>query len=164
VTAAPFCDPVRALFLAATWRRSARVFVLAVLFGFIAVTVAQAQGSLPGAVFVQRVEHPPAIWERIYKEVEKCVGFKGKFKAIKWYITAAPWESDNGTTYGMWRISNGKSSIIVAHGDTAVVRHESLHDILWYNGFRPFHMAGDNSTNPEHPMPPFGKCAERYAS
>jgi hypothetical protein len=45
MTAAPFCDPVRALFLAAAWRRTARVFVLAVLFGFIAVTVAQAQGS-----------------------------------------------------------------------------------------------------------------------
>jgi hypothetical protein len=115
-------------------------------------------------VFVQSVEHPPELWRRIYAEVEKCAGVKGKFKAVKWYVTAQPWvDSTNGKTYGLWRISNGRPSIIVAHGDTAVVRHEALHDILWRSGFRPFRMVGDNSTNPEHPMPPFGHCAERFA-
>jgi hypothetical protein len=159
------------LYAAVDARRQARRYVLAVLLGFILATVvasvAQAQqaGSLPGAVFVQAVEHPPALWERIYKEVEKCVGKRGKFKAVKWYVTAQPWmDSTTGKTYGMWRIANGKPSIIVAHGDTGVVRHESLHDILWANGFRPIHLSWDNSTNPEHPMPPFGKCAERFAN
>jgi hypothetical protein len=123
--------------------------------------VAQAQH---GAVFVMAVEHPPAIWERIYHEVETCVGKKGKYKDVRWFVTAEPWtDAEGNKTYGMWRMSGGKALIVVAHADTAVVRHEVLHDILWRNGFRPFRMAGDNSTNPEHPMPPFGKCAERYA-
>jgi hypothetical protein len=143
----------------------------AAVLGFLLVgilvpaDVAQAQApiSLPGAVFVQAVKHPPPLWEQIYHEVEKCVGHKGKFKDVRWFVTAQPWAKEPGdTTYGMWRLSGGKSSIIVARGDTGVVRHESLHDIAYHAGFRPFRMAGDSTTNPEHPTPAFGKCAERY--
>lgn len=136
------------------------LLVLAILWGITAGRCA-AQGAMP-AIFVEEVENPPTVWETIYHEVEDCVGLKGKYKAVQWYVTTAPWESGTGLVYGLWSGGKGRARIIIAAYDTAVVRHEVLHDILHRNGFKPFRLPADNSTNPEHPQPPFGTCAKRY--
>jgi hypothetical protein len=139
-------------------------------FGFFLVWtlgfVHPASGQ-QAVLFISAVDKPPAAWEAIYRQVEECTGKKGKYKAVHWYTTPQPWEGGNGKTWGLWWRSRetGKHSIIVSLGDsalvTALVRHEALHDILWRAGFRPFRMPADSSNNPEHPMPPFGKCAKR---
>ena len=114
------------------------------------------------AIVVEAVE-PDTSWERIYHEVEDCVGMKdGKYEVVRWFVTERPWAKAEGdSTYGLWYVSDGKPRIIVAAYDTAVVRHEALHDVLWRNGFKPFRIPADSSNNPEHPMPPFGLCAKR---
>jgi hypothetical protein len=136
---------------------------LAVLVALVVgwVQACGAQRSAPAAVYVEEVT-PPAAWEAIYHEVETCVGMeKGKYDAIRWFVTPEPWGEGSGRTYGLWHVAGGRPSIIIAAWDTAVVRHEALHDILWRNGFKPFRIPADSSNNPEHPMPPFGTCAKR---
>jgi hypothetical protein len=153
-------------------------FVLAGLL--VPADVAQAQQpatGLPSIVYVTRVI-PPIEWRIIYQEVERCVGQRGDYDSVEWYVTNSPWQGAHGTTMGLWRAPGKDREIVVPWGiryetinrkivvvrnDTLVVRHEALHDILHRNGFRPKRAASDSTTNPEHPMPPFGKCAERYA-
>ena len=135
------------------------VLLLVVLLAVGWVATCEGQGY--PAVVVEEVA-PDTSWERIYHEVEKCVGMKkGKYEAVRWFVTPAPWGSGQYLTYGLWHVSDGKPRIIVAARDTAVVRHEALHDVLWRNGFKPFRIPADSSNNPEHPMPPFGLCAKR---
>lgn len=128
------------------------------------VTITACEAQSPAAypaIVVEEVE-PPPLWETIYHEVEDCVGMKkGKFREVRWYVTATPWGTGRNRTWGLWYITSGEPRIIVAAYDTSVVRHEALHDVLWRNGFKPFRIPADSSNNPEHPMPPFGTCAKR---
>ena len=147
-----------------------RVAGIACLLVLLLTTACVCQSGAPqGVVYVSRVEHPPESWARIYHEVELCANQWGDYSSVEWFVSDAAWKgSHGGLTFGLWRQSDTekgvKRRIIVVRGDTAVVRHEALHDILNLNGFTPKRAAADsNSTNPEHPMPPFGKCAIRYA-
>lgn len=137
------------------------LLMLAILYG-VTVTSCEAQSrySYP-AIIVEEI-NPPTLWEAIYHEVEDCVGMKkGRFKAIRWFVTPEPWGPADNLTWGLWHASGGQPRIVIAARDTGVVRHEALHDILWRNGFKPFRVPADSSNNPEHPMPPFGTCAKR---
>ena len=143
----------------------------AFVWGFLLVgllvpaDVAQAQDrtSLPGAVFVQRVEHPPDLWRRIYREVEVCVGHKGKFEAVRWYVTAQPWTNQRGdTTYGMWHRSGDKPIIIVAHDrylldelPTQVIEVGAGHAVRYLGNYEDYVRAKENAA--AQPPPPSGR-------
>jgi hypothetical protein len=132
-----------------------------ILVAMMLLMAVRGEAQMP-AVYVEEIE-PPDSWEAIYHEVEDCVGMKkGKYKDIRWFVSKAPWGQGRNRTWGLWHASGGEVRIIVAAYDTAVVRHEALHDVLHRNGFKPFRIPADSSTNPEHPSPPFGTCAKRW--
>jgi hypothetical protein len=115
-----------------------------------------------GALYVTQVEHPPALWEQIYHETERCLKKTGDYGDVQWYTTTVPWDRGNnrGLTWGLWRDMDGPNQIIVVLGDTALIRHESVHDILARNGFQPDKRSG--ASDPEHPSPEFDVCARHY--
>jgi hypothetical protein len=50
-----------------------------------------------------------------------------------------------------------RSQIIAVAADTALLRHEMLHDVLYHSGWRAHRTPADSGSNaPEHPSPPFG--------
>ncbi len=107
---------------------------------------------------------PPQSWRAIYAEVETCAGRpQGQFDGITWYWVetgGGPWVGEGGLpTYGMTRPESRR--IYLIHGDTTVLRHEMLHDVLWQSGWRPT-PSGPNGTFTHadlHPAPPFGLCS-----
>ena len=91
--------------------------------------------------------------------MEKCLGLRGDFSKVQWYITPQPWVDGlhgAAVTYGLWRpphriIVNAPDVL-----DSALVSHESVHDILGSNGLQ-------SPENP-HPKPFFGPrgCAAEF--
>ncbi|MGH7535700.1 MAG: hypothetical protein ACREMG_08955 [Gemmatimonadales bacterium] len=99
-------------------------------------------------------------YARWYATVEKCSGLQGDFAGVKWYVTPHPWPSANGKmTSAVWTdrriILNGEML-----ADSNLVKHESLHDVLYVSGWRPPAKPASEYTHADlHPAPPFGLCA-----
>lgn len=136
------------------------VLVVFLLLAFAASLGAQE----PQAVLYVGQFVPTPEMAAMYHEVEDCLHEKGDFGRVYWYSVAAPWTSKAGTTWGLRRDGNfGHSSIIAVKADTAILRHEMVHDVMRRNGFEPVRSAADSNSNaPEHPTPPFGTCARRF--
>jgi len=135
------------------------VLVCITVFGSKARAQEAAPENLPAVVYVTPVT-PPAIWEQIYHEVEQCLGHTGDFAGIRWFVTSTAWRGPNGRADGLWMArADGRRDIVVARGDTAVVRHEIVHDLLWHRGPHDERAATSSEV---HPVPPFGRCAKEY--
>jgi len=116
----------------------------------------------PSKIIVDQFTPPPS-WRAIYAQVEQCAGRpEGQYDGIRWYWVetgGGPWQGEGGATYGMTRPESRQ--IYLIHGDTTVLRHEMLHDVLWQSGWRPT-PSGPNGTFTHadlHPAPPFGLCS-----
>jgi len=142
-----------------------RVVELCVLATIMYVGRLHAQETtMPHVVFVFQVE-PPKEWREIYTEVEKCMNKRGDFAGVEWFVTSAPMlGAFGGKVWGLWHVSrDGQRKILAYHGQSGIIRHEIIHDILYLNGFKSRRTPADSlTTDPEHPMPPFGKCGFRY--
>jgi hypothetical protein len=136
------------------------VFTVFLLLAFAASLSAQEP---QGVLYVNRIEPTPAM-AAMYKDVESCLHQRGNFHKVTWQVVAHPWESERGKTWGMWRSGRfGWNTITAVQADTAILRHEMVHDILNRNGFHANRSGADSLDNsPEHPAPPFGKCAQRF--
>ena len=125
--------------------------------------LAHAQAEPQGVLYVARIEPTPAM-AAMYKEVEACLHQRGNFHKVSWYTVAHPWESTRGKTWGLWKSGHfGWNNIIAVEADTAILRHEMVHDVMNRNGFHANRTGADSLDNsPEHPSPPFGDCARRF--
>lgn len=123
----------------------------------------------PPRPLVVRTFTPPANYAGWYESAEKCAGMKGDFKAVTWTITPTPW---GDTTYAEWHVVRDslgfpkRVEITISVGlwlDSMIVIHESLHDILWRNGWAapdaPEGLGHDATARLYHPSPPYGVCA-----
>jgi len=138
--------------------------VVCAIAAFVHSTPLVAQNNTSHVTYVIEVEAPEK-WATIYHEAETCVGQVGDFASVSWFVMFEPITGlRNEHTWGLWRVDSSDSrQIITYRGDPEIVRHEVLHDILYLNGFvSPRTEADSLSTDPEHPMPPFGRCALRH--
>jgi hypothetical protein len=139
----------------------------ALVLGLTLGLAAAAHAQSPSAVlYISRIEPTPAL-AAMYHEVELCVHAKGHFKQVDWNTANAAWvDPQHGTTWGLWTRHGTRTQIIAVAGDTAILRHEMLHDVLYHSGWRPHRTPADSGSNaPEHPSPPFGgagDCARRF--
>jgi hypothetical protein len=125
---------------------------------------ATCRAQSPSAVlYISRIEPTPAL-AALYHEVETCMHVKGHFKQVDWYAATASWnDPQRGTTWGLWTRHGTRTQIIAVAADTALLRHEILHDVLYHSGWRVHRTPADSGTNaPEHPSPPFADCARRF--
>ncbi len=135
-------------------------FTVFLLLAFAATLPAQTPSPV---LYIQRMEPTPAM-AAMYREVETCMHTKGAFKQIDWNTASMSWvDPQKGTTWGLWSRRGTRSRIIAVAGDTAILRHEMLHDVLYHSGWRAHRTPADSGSNvPEHPSPPFGDCARRF--
>lgn len=96
-------------------------------------------------LYVELLDTVPQPYRAWYAVAEHCLGLQGNYDAVRWYTTPRPW---GDTTWAMWqtphRITiNAKSAM-----DSAIVIHESKHDILAWNGLA--------TPDDPHPAPYFG--------
>lgn len=144
--------------------RVARWFVFAVFLALaFAYTLTLHAQQVSAVLYIQRIEPTPAM-AAMYHEVEACVGHRGSFRRIKWYAATAPWtDAQRGKTWGLWSRHRGRAQIIAVGADTAILRHEMLHDVLDYTGWKAHRTPADSGSNlPEHPLPWFDQCARRF--
>jgi hypothetical protein len=113
-------------------------------------------------IYVTEIRPQPE-YARWYSSAERCLGMKGAYAKVQWFVTPGPWtdhQHGNGLTYGVWRpphkiILNRPEAV-----DSTLVIHEAVHDILGANGI-------DQSRDEDqgHPLPYFdGRCTYRYHS
>jgi hypothetical protein len=107
--------------------------------------------------------HPRPEYDRWYASAERCLGLRGAYTKVQWFVAPSPWSDHrhgNGLTYGVWRpphkiILNRPEAL-----DSTLVIHEAVHEILDANGI-------DQSREEDqgHPFPYFdGRCTYRYHS
>ena len=102
---------------------------------------------------------PPKEYVRWYKAMEECLGLKGDYAKLRWFVVPAPWKEPdakaNETTHGFW---HDGYIVVNAKGwrDSVLVSHETVHDILSYQNL--------TDTISGHPAAFFraGGCATRY--
>jgi hypothetical protein len=99
---------------------------------------------------------PPAEWRSIYRQVERCAGLAGNYDSVRWAVMPAPMQGPKGPTYAF----TVNQRIVLVQGDTTYLRHEMLHHILEFAGWRPRTLkAGERYTIADlHPLPVFGRC------
>jgi hypothetical protein len=113
-------------------------------------------------IYVVEIRPQPE-YARWYSSAERCLGMKGAYAKVQWFVTPGPWTDHrhgNGLTYAVWRpphkiILNRPEAM-----DSTLVIHEAVHDILGANGI-------DQSRDEDqgHPLPYFdGRCTYRYHS
>src|SRR5262245_599532 len=94
-----------------------------------AQTVSSSVAGRPTSNAVIYVTESPARSEyaRWYASAERCLGMKGAYNKVQWFVTPAPWsdhQHGNGLTYGVWRPSH---KIILNRPealDSTLVTHE----------------------------------------
>lgn len=135
-------------------------FTVFLLLAFAASLHAQAPSAV---LYISRIEPTPEM-AAMYREVETCMHAKGAFRQVDFYAAGAPWvDPQHGTTWGLWTRHGARTQIIAVAGDTAIMRHEMLHDVLHHSGWRVHRTPADSGSNaPEHPSPPFSDCARRF--
>lgn len=72
--------------------------------------------------------HAPASWAAEYAAAEDCVGIRGDFDGVRWFLAdSIVWQGQR--FIGMW---TSRREIFLKRRalDARLVRHESLHDIL----------------------------------
>jgi hypothetical protein len=119
--------------------------------------------------------NPPPDYERWYHLAEQCAGMRGGYEGVMWGVVPHPWSTAAGQTHGQWSVTRDDKGFIkrveiVLNADewrdSLLVMHESLHDILFHNGWEgPAPKAGmsrDDSVRTRHPNPPFEKCAPTF--
>lgn len=119
----------------------------------------------PDKPIAPREFSPPANYRDWYGEAEKCVGMKGDYDKVHWFVNPTPWGHTTFAQFYVYRDSLGfprQEEITISVGlwlDSMIVIHESIHDILWRNGWSAPSTKGVSLSQLEHPSPPFGKCA-----
>jgi len=75
---------------------------------------------------------PPPDYARWYAWAEQCLQLKGEYSKIHWLITDKPWGMNpDSLTYGMWQKEGRRITINkLEKMDSALIIHESIHDIL----------------------------------
>lgn len=122
----------------------------------------------PGLYLTRLV--PPAWYRQVYLNAVRCSGGRGDYDKIEWLSVPAPWLQGQHQTLGSWEaLPDGRARIVLNAlqlGDSALVAHESLHDILWRSGWSeaPYNANAtwDDSVQVNHPSPPYGHCAPTY--
>jgi hypothetical protein len=124
-----------------------------------APAAAGARYQMPSMLLVTEIPGN-AVLKHFYRAAEKCLGLKGNYARVRWFLTPKPWSDGQhqGLTYGMWREKSPKNKITLnaaEANDSVLIVHESTHDIL--------------SRHPEitdtalHPMPYFdGRCSPEF--
>ena len=115
------------------------------------------------AVIYVREIRPQSEYARWYASAERCLGMRGAYAKVQWFVAPAPWSDHrhgSGLTYAAWRpphriILNRPDAM-----DSTLVIHEAVHDILGVN-----EIDQDREADQGHPMPYFdGRCTYRYHS
>jgi hypothetical protein len=132
------------------------------LMGARSCTAQMTPASMPAetrlitpVLYVTRVA-PPSEYARWYADTERCVGLKGNYQKVRWYMAPSAWTGPNGITYGMWQDGHRITLNLPEAMDSTLVMHEAMHDILAVNDL----------DDPKEPHPPayFGadKCVFRF--
>ena len=104
---------------------------------------------------------PQSEYARWYASAERCLGMRGAYAKVQWFVAPAPWSDGrhgNDLTYGAWRPPHKITLNLPEAMDSTLVIHEAVHDILGANGI-------DQSRDEDqgHPPPYFdGRCTYRY--
>lgn len=154
------------------YRARLRVYVLAwwFLLGALLVLVSPLHGQMvpssdaegmpavSGVVYIQKLT-PDTSYARWYHDMERCIGLEGDYAAVLWFVTPRPWidgRHGNDSTYGLYWSPHRIILNSPERLDSALVAHESLHDILAYHK--------EYADSEPHPKSVYGKgkCAEEF--
>ena len=82
----------------------------------------------PLVPYAKRFE-PTSLHRKQYARAEECLGIKGDFGRIRWYVADGLETAEGLPAWGLWMVNHETYLDSTKLNDPGVILHESLHDV-----------------------------------